>query len=581
MRVGMHTVVVLYTPDDLQAAAIVSALPWLEVNCCRDEDEVRRTSKGQELCLALIVDDPPRVDGRQVFARLSAFQPGLAGVLFSAAVDSALLHGALEAGFSGLVELPVNPVHAGRVINQALERHRLQQENTRLRTLIPLYSLGEQFVAAATEQEIHDLLLDAVDRQVRASRISVMLHDPQEGCLRIAASRGMDDALVQSIRLQPGDQIAGWVYQQGKPVLLNKEDQDASIFSPLLLQPDIVSAISFPLKIRERIIGVLNICQKKTDQRFSEADTEMLGILCSQAAVALENLRGRQQLTETTRMRTLFEQYVAPEVAELLLAQNSDLMGLGEIKQVTVLFADIRNFTCLVQKIDLPSLRSFLNEFFHFFTEEVFECRGTVDKFMGDAVLAVFGAPVKLEEPSLAAAYAALAVKAKFAALRRKWISRSDHFQQVDLGIAVTSGTVFLGNIGSTRRLDYTVIGNEVNIAQRLAAEASACRIYITEPVYSEIAGRFNVEESGEMQLRGVEKKTRTFCLQGAKNNGIKMKLVGLFLLAQEPAMFPPPVSPLLLIDMKGCPYLLHLFLFRIFREFHSHFECTDLLLTV
>jgi len=517
MSARMHTAVVLCTPDDSQAEAIVAALPWLPMIRCRDAESARAVCRSQDVCLALVVDEPPRLDGRRLFSELSALQPGLAGVLFSADVDTAILHGTLEAGFSGLVELPVNGVQVGRVVNQALERHRLQRENTRLRTLIPLYRLGEQFAAAASEEEILDRLLDAVDRQTGASRSSVMLYDPQEHCLRIAASRGMDPALVQSIRQRPGDQIAGWVFQQGKPVILNKENQAKSIFSPLLRQPDIVSAISFPMRICERILGVLNISQKESDERFSEADNEMLAILCSQAAVALENLRVRLQLTETTRMRTLFEQYVAPEVAELLLAQNSDLMGLGEIKQVTVLFADIRNFTRLVQHIDLQSLRSFLNEFFQFFTEEVFRHRGTVDKFMGDAVLAVFGAPVKLEAPSLAAAHAAMAIKARFAALREQWTGRSEDFLRVDLGIAVTSGTVFLGNIGSARRLDYTVIGNEVNIAQRLAAEASACRIYTTDAVCREIAGCFEMEALGEIELRGVEKKIPVFCLCGEK----------------------------------------------------------------
>jgi adenylate cyclase len=110
-----------------------------------------------------------------------------------------------------------------------------------------------------------------------------------------------------------------------------------------------------------------------------------------------------------------------------------------------------------------------------------------------------------------------MAIKARFAALREQWIDRSENFRGVDLGIAVTSGTVFLGNIGSTKRLDYTVIGNEVNIAQRLAAEASACRVYATAAVCREIAGSFDVEALGEIQLRGVEKKTRAFCLLGEK----------------------------------------------------------------
>jgi adenylate cyclase len=172
-----------------------------------------------------------------------------------------------------------------------------------------------------------------------------------------------------------------------------------------------------------------------------------------------------------------------------------------------------------VQHIDLETLRQFLNEFFQFFTEEVFRHRGTVDKFMGDAVLAVFGAPVKLNEPCLAAAQAAIAIKARFAALLEQWIGRNSDFRQVDLGIAVTSGTVFLGNIGSARRLDYTVIGQEVNIAQRLAAEASACRVYVTESVLMEIDGRFDVENMGELELRGVENKIRAFCLLGEKTS--------------------------------------------------------------
>lgn len=514
----MKIIVALLTDDDTLADSILSVLSWLQVVRCRNADEAIAVCRGQALCLALIVDDPPRVDGRRVFAQLGAVQPGLAGVLFSTAIDSDLLRGTLEAGFSGLVELPVQPPYLTRVVNQALERYQLQQENTRLRTLIPLYLLGEQFLSATTEQEVLNRLLDAVDRQVGTSHISVMLHNPQDDCLHIAAFRGMDPGLVQSIRLQPGQQIAGWVFQQGKSVILNQEDQAASIFSPLLRQPDIVSAISFPMRIRKRVIGVLNISQKKTDERFSDADNEMLGIICSQAANALENVRTLRQLTATTRMRTLFEQYVAPEVAELLIAQNSDLMELGEIKEVTVLFADIRNFTRLVQRIDLPSLRLFLNEFFQFFTDEVFRYRGTVDKFMGDAVLAVFGAPVKLERPSLAAANAAWAIKERFLALRDQRISRSDDFKGVDLGIAVTSGKVFLGNIGSAKRLDYTVIGTAVNIAQRLAAESSS-RIYTTEEVSREIEDRFELEEQSAMQLRGVERETRVFRIRAEKKS--------------------------------------------------------------
>ena len=509
----MRPTVLLYTADDTRAETILGLLSLPQVIRCRHRRELAACCRGRSVSLALVVEDRPDGEVHGVFTELATLQPGIVGLLLTARVDSGALGAALEAGFSGVVHLPVDGERLMRVVGQAMERCRLQQENTRLRTLLPLYLLGEQFFSAASEAEILDRLIEAVAQQTAASQITVMLHDPADGCLRIAASRGMDPALTASIRLQPGDQIAGWVFQRGKPVLLNKEDQDGSIFSPLLRQPDIVSSISFPLSLRSRILGVLNISQKRAEERFSEADIEMLSIICSQAAAALDNVRARHQLAATTRMRTLLEQYVAPEVADLLISEKSDLMGLGEIKRVTILFADIRNFTRLVQQVELPALRSFLNEFFRFFTDEVFQQRGTVNKFMGDAVLAVFGAPVALEQPNLAAVRSAWAIRSRFRALRDRWASDHGDFRGVDLGIAVTCGQVFLGNVGSTRRLDYTVVGNEVNIAQRLASESSACQVYLTEPVRAEICGAFAVREVGALPLRGVEGMTRVFAI--------------------------------------------------------------------
>ncbi len=508
----MKLPVVLLTSQETQAQTILSALAHLRVLHCRSVDEVKSICQQQSVALVLIVDDPPQLDGRKIFVQLSAVQPGLAGILLvPGQPDAKVLQGALDAGFSGLVELLYAPEVLTGVVQQALHRYQLQWENARLRTLIPLYRLGEQFLTAATEQELLDELVQAVATQTGANQISVMLYDPQEDRLRIVASLGLDAELVDSIRIPPGEQISGWVYQQGESVILNKEDQGASMFAPRLNQPDLVTAISFPLRVRDRMIGVLNVSLKTTKERFSSADKEMLAIVCSQAANALDNLRSRQMLAQTTRMRTLFEQYVAPEVAELLLAQHSDLMGLGEVTEVTVLFADIRNFTRLVQHADLPMLRRFLNEFFQFFTEIVFQWQGTVDKFMGDAVLSVFGAPVKLDNPSLAAVQAAWEIRAGFAALVARWARQSPEFAKVDLGVAVTSGTMFIGNIGSSRRFDYTVVGNEVNFAQRLAAESSECSIYITEAVRQAVEGVFTTTALGDMQLRGVEKSFPVF----------------------------------------------------------------------
>lgn len=511
----MKSPIVLLTTNEPQAEIILQALASLHILHCRSFSEVRELCVNRSVALLLIVDEP-HWNGQAIFAELSLLQPGLAGILLiPGQPDAVVLQGALEAGFSGLVELPYAPEALAGVVQQALRRYQLQWENARLRTLIPLYSLGERFFSASSEQELLDDLVAAVEEQTGAGQISVMLFDAAAESLYIAACRGIDPALAQSIRVAPGDRIAGWVFAQGHSVILNREDQHGSIFAPLLQQPEINSAISFPLRISGRVIGVLNISQKATEDRFSSADKELLAIICSQAANALENLRGRQMLAETTRMRTLFEQYVAPEVAELLLSRHSDLVELGEIAEVTVLFADIRHFTRLVQRVELPLLRRFLNEFFQLFTEIVFQWQGTVDKFMGDAVLSVFGAPNRLDKPSLAAVRAAWAIHAMFAELRARWVLESKEFASVDLGVGVTSGTVFLGNIGSSRRFDYTVVGHDVNLAQRLAAESTECRIYVTEPVCRAVEEAFTVLPLGEILPRGMEQTVPVFWVAG------------------------------------------------------------------
>lgn len=511
----MKSPIVLLTTNQQHAEIILQALSSLRVVHCRTAVEVRAVCASQAVALLLIVDEPP-LNGQRLFAELCTLQPGLAGILLlPGQPDAVVLQGALEAGFSGLVELPYAPEALAKVVRQALKRYQLQWENTRLRTLIPLYSLGERFFSATGEQEMLDDLVLAVEEQTGAGQISVMLFDAEENSLYIAACRGIDPVLAATIRVAPGDRIAGWVFEQGRSVILNREDQHVSMFAPLLRQPEIDSSISFPLRTCNRVIGVLNISQKATEERFSSADKELLAIICSQAANALENLRARRMLAETTRMRTLFEQYVAPEVAELLLSRHSDLVELGEIAEVTVLFADIRHFTRLVQRVELPLLRRFLNEFFQLFTEIVFQWHGTVDKFMGDAVLSVFGAPNRLDEPSLAAVRAAWAIRTMFAELRARWMSESPEFAEVGLGVGVTRGTVFLGNIGSSRRFDYTVVGNEVNMAQRLAAESTECRIYVTEPVRRAVAGDFIVEPLGDVLLRGMEQAVPVFWVSG------------------------------------------------------------------
>ena len=507
----MKQPILLIAEETTYSTRIRLLLDGYEIFQCETVADGVLLCRQHTIYLILVAENVGGRGGCEVFNELRRQCPTVSGLLLAETEDNRLLRQAIDAGICGLVELPLDAEQLNTRVAGAMESVTLREENTRLRTLLPLYSLGEQFLSAVSEKEVLDNLLDEVVQQTGAGQVSVMLFDAAEACLRIAAARGMDKDLVESIRLQPGDQIAGWVFQEGKPVILNRDTQQKTLFAPLLKRTEITSAISFPLTVRGNILGVLNISRVAEGSFFSEADNEMLGIICGQAALALENVRSLEVAKNTTRMQTLFEQYVAPEVAEILLASDVDIMGVGEIKEVTVLFADIRNFTNLVQHLELSDLRIFLNEFFKIFTDTIFQNQGTVDKFMGDAVLAVFGAPVEQENANLAAVRTALVIRDRFESLRIRWAEYSEDFLTVDLGIAVTCGQMYLGNVGSARRLDYTVIGTPVNIAQRLAAESSRSRIYLTDPVRQDVCSQIETDEVGNVSLRGVEDKVRVF----------------------------------------------------------------------
>ncbi len=502
---------------------VTDILDDYDVDCCRSS-EASRICVHQPVRVILVAEDlGGGISGIELFDSLRETRPGVLGFLIVEKGDtSELCLAAMECGFSGLFSYPLNPEQVRSKVNRAMEAAALREENSRLRALLPLYGLGENFLGSTNQSDVLESLLDVIGDQTAADSLSVMLYDEAEGVLRIAASRGIPEEMIPNIKIKPGDKIAGRVFEERRPVILNQETQNDSRFADLLKRPEIVSAVSFPMIVRDRILGVLNVSYTDGDIRFADSDIEILGILSTQAALALENIRTKEAMVQEARLQGLLEQYVAPEVAELLLASDANLIrGLGEVKQATVLFADIRNFTGMVQQLPLPVLRDFLNEFFQIFTETIFEYRGTVDKFMGDAVLAVFGALIELENASWTAVETALAIRERFATLKAEWVQRDTFFSSIDLGFAVTCGEMFMGNVGSERRLDYTVIGTEVNIAQRLASAATTCKIYITDEVREDLAKRADRKATlldlGEMTLKGVHYAVRTFSVLGVE----------------------------------------------------------------
>ncbi len=463
--------------------------------------------------LAIVDAMLPGMHGIETFECLQQSNPGILGILVSGYASVEMVIDAMNKGFSGVLQKPVEGAEIIKAVQDTLAIANLREENTRLKTMLPLYKLGEKFVGATTKAEVYELLLEAVSLQINVPTISLMMFVEEDERLHIVASRGIDESLAKQVAVRSGEKIAGWVYAHGEPVILNRQTQDKSPLSEHLQRKEISASISFPLSGRDRILGVLNISQTDYGVEYSQSDIEMLSVICGQAVMALETVSSMQEREKNARTRALFEQYVAPEVAEILLNSDKDIMNLGGVKDITILFADIRSFTLAVQHLSHEQIHHFLTSFFDLFSEVAFANKGTLDKFMGDAALVSFGAPVHLDEPSDAAIYTAVDLALRFEELRSHWLKTSEVFKELGLGIGVSRGELFYGNVGSSRRLDYTVIGTGVNIAQRLASCNKSGPILLTENVKNNMKTSFPVQKEDARTLRGLEREIQIYSL--------------------------------------------------------------------
>ncbi len=484
------------------------------VRCASTGEQAVKIARKKDFDLAVVSSHLPGMSGIETFEMMRQIKQNLIGIMITGHTCTDMVVRAMNKGFNGVVKKPFEADDLVTAVQEALAYAKLRDENTRLKTLLPLYKLSEKFMSAEKVEQVYEELLDAIVEEIQVPAVSLMMFDDEAKALRIVASRGVKEELITATRVKPGERIAGWVFERVKPVILNKSTQHQSPFANLLQRKEIIAAISYPVTRRGKAIGVINISQTRKKVAYSEADLEMLSIITAQAVMALENVTFLKEHENSIRMRALFEQYVSPEVAEVLVESQQNLLDVGGVQKITVFFADIRNFTLLVQRLPLVQLREFLNAFFNIFTDVVFSHRGTLDKFMGDAALVIFGAPIEIENASEAAVEAAIHIVVKFEELRKKWIKTSNLFEKIGLGIGISRGDMFLGNVGSSRRLDYTVIGTDVNIAQRLAAVTTSGQILITESVRNELGDTFELNVEENRLLKGLEKELSLYSVE-------------------------------------------------------------------
>ena len=189
---------------------------------------------------------------------------------------------------------------------------------------------------------------------------------------------------------------------------------------------------------------------------------------------------------EKKKVEGTFKRYVAPQVVEQIMDTGMDTIELGgKNVDIAVLFVDIRGFTPLSEALKPEEVVEVLNEYFDLITGCIFKNGGTLDKYIGDAAMAIFNAPIEVEDYTYKAVLTAIDIVKGAKALEEKLFERFN--KKVSFGVGVNKGEAVVGNIGTSMRMDYTAIGNTVNTAARLEANAKAGQVLISENVYNEV----------------------------------------------------------------------------------------------
>jgi len=210
-------------------------------------------------------------------------------------------------------------------------------------------------------------------------------------------------------------------------------------------------------------------------------------------------------LSEKRRVETAFRRYVSDHVLQQVLDEPEAVQLLGERREITVLFIDIRRFTQLASRIEPERLVSYLNEAFELITDRLLEHGATVDKYIGDAILSYFGAPIEIEDHPARAVAAAISVQRSIDEYNQTRQSWRPPPERLDVGIGIQTGEVVVGNIGSELKMDYTAIGDAVNVASRLQKLADPGEILVTSDVAGRVGDVAHFEKLGLQQLEGRE----------------------------------------------------------------------------
>jgi adenylate cyclase len=273
------------------------------------------------------------------------------------------------------------------------------------------------------------------------------------------------------------------------------------------------SAMCAPLWNKDQVIGIIHVDSPMLTNCFTLNDLDLLTALANYAAVAVERARLNQKILAEEKKRERLGRFLSPQVTSRILATDESqgaALGAPEVKEVSVLFADIVGFTTMSEAMSPASVAHLLNDYLSRMTDVIFKYEGTLDKYIGDAIMAVYGAPLDMTDHAARAIRSALEMQERLVEFNAD--RKDGQGPQLKIRIGINTGKVVAGEIGSINKKEYTVLGDTVNTASRLESSvAKPGMVVIGENTYEAVKDLFDCRPMGKTTLKGKANEVSVF----------------------------------------------------------------------
>jgi len=413
--------------------------------------------------------------------------------------------------FAVLVVFLFNPLN--RTIQTAVDKLFYRKKFDYKETVI---SVSNALTSVLNLTEVIKRIINTVRKEMFIDTAGVILLEPQKReCQTLFISDSSDKG---------GDQVKDICIPYDDPLfsLLSKEKKLITTYDitedphySTVREPgsqrfaEMGASILFPFISQGEVKGALALGYKKSGHFYTREDIDLLNTLANNGAVAIENARLAEQMKKEETVRTNLARYLSPQIVDQIITKDVQVNLGGDRKVVTVLFSDIRNFTTITETRPPDQLVQILNEYFTEMASIIFENQGSLDKYIGDAIVAVFGSLIPLENSANNAVHAAIQMMKQLPILNEKWMKQYGF--SMDIGIGINTGEVFLGNIGSPERMEFTVIGDTVNVASRFSGLARPGQILITKDTVACLGSDMRYKELPPSEVKGKTGKMEVF----------------------------------------------------------------------